>query len=157
MSNRTLTPIECSPGVYFVRPQHIIPLFITVIGLHKPELSFDAIRRLLLPCYTTSTGREISLLHLASQPSPDLLPLLGTIVPDILEYVDLLGREVLLRNFMQWLKSLQPDPDYHLKTISLIRQVSDWAIRTRLQERDAEQLEYYEEVCDMLGEAGFEV
>ncbi|KAL0573349.1 hypothetical protein V5O48_008613 [Marasmius crinis-equi] len=145
MSEHSLTPVECSPGVVFVRPQHIIPHLITVID--HPEV-IEAL------CFPFLRGRQrVSLLRLARQPLPSLLPLLEPVVTNILNHKAWNATESVLE-FVQWMKSLLPDPEYHSKTVSLMQQVRDWTIRTSSQDRFLWQQVYYKEICEILDEAG---
>ncbi|KAL0563889.1 hypothetical protein V5O48_018172, partial [Marasmius crinis-equi] len=142
MSKCSLTPVECSPGVVFVRPQHIIPHLTTVIG------DKGVIEALCFP-YSYG-GQRVSLLRLARQPLPSLLLLLEPVVTDILNFTGW-GSEESVLEFIRWLKSLLPDPEYHSKTVSLMQQVRDWTIRTGSQHHRSPD---YMEICQILDEAG---
>ncbi|KAL0581844.1 hypothetical protein V5O48_000212 [Marasmius crinis-equi] len=151
ISQCSLTPVECSPGVVFVRPQHIIPSLIAGLG------HVEAIEPLLHPFFDRHTdlwtpGIPLALLYLARQPSPSLLLLLEPLVPNILSHQGWQSRESMVLRFVRWLTFLPPDPDYHSKTISFMQQVRDWTIRTRSQSRDGFDLENYNEILEILDE-----
>ncbi|KAL0573347.1 hypothetical protein V5O48_008611 [Marasmius crinis-equi] len=146
MSERSLKPVECSPGVVFVRPQHIIPHLITVIG-HR-----GVIEALCYPYFNGVKG--MSLLHLVRQPSPSLLPLLEPAVANILIGGESSFKEAMLLALTRWLKSLLPDPAYHLKTVSFMQQVRDWTIHTSSPDRPFHNPLWYKETCQILDEAG---
>ncbi|KAL0568807.1 hypothetical protein V5O48_013169 [Marasmius crinis-equi] len=154
-SEVSLTPIECSPGVIFVRPLHIVFHFVTVIGHKNPELSAAAIEILLDPD-SIETEQDISLLRqFARQPPPALLLLFEPAVPSILNYIGSFHLEYVLLEFVEWLKSLLPDPGYHAKVVPLMQQVRDWTICIKLHYRYDYQLECYLNICKILDEAGF--
>ncbi|KAL0569996.1 hypothetical protein V5O48_011964 [Marasmius crinis-equi] len=149
MSERSLRPVECSPGIVFVRPQHIIPHLITDIG-HAV-----AIAELCYPYSYGVEGQEVSLLRLARQPSPSLLPLLEPVLPNILSYKGRLSKERMVLEFVQWLKPLLPDPAYQPKTVFFMEQIRDWTICARSEPGELYELAPYEQICKVLDEAGF--
>ncbi|KAL0564695.1 hypothetical protein V5O48_017344 [Marasmius crinis-equi] len=149
-----LTPVECSPGVVFVRPQHVVSHLITVIGHENPELSCAAIETLLDPDLTGMEPAISVLRHFARQPSPAVLLLFEPAVPSILNHMDSQQSELPFK-FVGWLKSLLPDPDYHAKVVPLMQQVRDWTISTKSRDRESDEQEVYEWICEELDEAGF--
>ncbi|KAL0581858.1 hypothetical protein V5O48_000226 [Marasmius crinis-equi] len=151
ISQHSLTPVECSPGVVFVKLEHIIPRLIALgsgrLGVVKPLLSPYLSDR------HVQWGPEMPLLHLVRQPSPSLLLLLEPVVPNILNWRDW-ERESMMLRFVQWLKFLLPVPEYHSKAVSFMQQVRDWTLCTRSHSGGYYEPQDYKEILEILDEAG---
>ncbi|KAL0581849.1 hypothetical protein V5O48_000217 [Marasmius crinis-equi] len=151
ISQRSLTPVECSPGVIFVKLEHIIPHLIAL-----DYRGSGVVKLLSYPHHShrhVQWGPEMPLLHLVRQPSPSLLLLLEPVVPYILNPWGRSKVRTSLR-FVQWLKFLLPDPEYHSKAVSFMQRVRDWTNRTRSHYRHPSELEDYKETLRILDEAG---
>ncbi|KAL0569225.1 hypothetical protein V5O48_012739 [Marasmius crinis-equi] len=124
-----IAPIECSPGVYYVRDWH--PASITISSLVN-LIPSEGTPEVILALFT-DRGFGIGPLIDRPGPLPVLLPLVHRILPEIFNYSgELWNAEEILRRLLEWLKSF---PEEHRSDItSLVRDIEDRALRMRSED-----------------------
>ncbi|KAL0565225.1 hypothetical protein V5O48_016801 [Marasmius crinis-equi] len=103
-ASHTLTPTECSPGVFFIQPHHIYP-FLLAVASRNDQASQTVDLLLEEHYYWGPMGRRAagpSLIRVLG-PSPALLPLFERELPEMID--KLMSRmSVMLKHLVLWLE-----------------------------------------------------